>query len=72
LEEFDIAWGKFEQLYVLELMLIETDARRYISKAIDLEKELTTIEVKEKIGGKYFIQNDEYTNVRRKLCKIIT
>lgn len=72
MEEFDIAWGKFEQLYVLELMLIETDARRYISKAIDLEKELTTIEVKEKIGGKYFIQNDEYTNVRRKLCKIIT
>jgi len=30
LQEFDYAWAKFEELYVLELMLIETDARRYI------------------------------------------
>ena len=36
-------------------MLIETDARRYISKAIELEKELTNIEIKEKMGGKFFI-----------------
>ena len=28
------------QLYVLELMLIEADARRFISDAIEIEKEL--------------------------------
>lgn len=31
LEDFDFNWARFEQLYVLELMLIETDARRYIA-----------------------------------------
>jgi len=53
-------------------MLIETDARRYISKAIDLEKELTSIEIREKIKGKIFVVNDDYTNLRRKMCKIIS
>jgi hypothetical protein len=35
----------------MELMLIEEDARRYITDAIDLEKELMLIEVKEKAKG---------------------
>lgn len=30
LEEFDINWVEYEKLYVIELMLIEQDARRYI------------------------------------------
>lgn len=42
-------------MYVLELMLIETDARRYIQKAIDIEKELTSIEIMEKLKGKVFV-----------------
>ena len=33
-------------------MLIETDARRFISRAIEIEKELTSIEIREKIRGK--------------------
>ena len=37
---------------MLELMLIETDARRYIQKAIAIEKDLTSIEVREKLKGK--------------------
>jgi len=53
-------------------MLIENDARRYVSKAIELEKELTSIEIREKIKGKILMVNDEYTNVRRKLCKVLS
>ena len=30
LEEFDTNWVEYEKLYVIELMLIEQDARRYI------------------------------------------
>ena len=36
-------------------MLIETDARRYISKAIEIETELTSIEIREKLKGKIFV-----------------
>ena len=53
-------------------MLIEKDARRYIQKAIDIEKDIKSIEVREKLKGKHFILNDEYTNLRKKLCKIIS
>ena len=41
LQEFDNTWVAYEQIYVLELMLIESDARRFITEAIDTEKELT-------------------------------
>lgn len=41
LEEFDQTWVAYEQIYVLELMLIEADARRFITDAIENEKELT-------------------------------
>jgi len=40
LEEFDMTWVAYEQIYVLELMLIEADARRFITEAIENEKEL--------------------------------
>ena len=40
LEEFDQTWVSYEQVYVLELMLIEADARRFITEAIDTDKEL--------------------------------
>lgn len=40
LEEFDQTWVAYEQIYVLELMLIEADARRFITEAIETEKEL--------------------------------
>jgi len=46
-------------LYVMELMLIETDARRYISEAIKIEKELGSMEVWEKIRGKFLMNNEE-------------
>ena len=39
LQEFDHTWVAYEQIYVLELMLIEADARRFITEAIENEKE---------------------------------
>lgn len=40
LEEFDQTWVSYEQIYVLELMLIEADARRFITEAIESERDL--------------------------------
>lgn len=37
---------------MLELMLIEADARRYITEAIESEKDLAQIEMKEKSKGR--------------------
>ncbi len=37
LQEFDHTWVAYEQIYVLELMLIEADARRFITEAIENE-----------------------------------
>ena len=58
LEDFDASWCKFEQLYVLELMLIETDARRFITKSIECEKELEEIELSEKQKGRILVITD--------------
>lgn len=62
LEEFDKYWVTFEQLYVFELMLIEADARRFITDAINLEKELLEIEKKEKSKGKIFFDSETYNS----------
>ena len=53
-------------------MLIETDARRYIQKAIEVESELTSIEIREKLKGKIYVQNEEYAKLRKQLCRIIS
>ena len=55
LEEFDQTWVAYEQIYVLELMLIEADARRFITDAIQFEKELSQIEVREKSRGRIVV-----------------
>ena len=57
LEEFDATWVAYEQIYVLELMLIEADARRYITEAIEAEKELSQIEIKEKSRGRIVVDS---------------
>lgn len=61
LEEFDKTWVGYEQIYVLELMLIEADARRFITDAIESEKELSLIEIKEKSRGRIVVDSHEYT-----------
>jgi hypothetical protein len=60
LEDFDKQWSKFEQVrsiylpqsYVFELMVIESDARRYVVEAIKAENELAELEKKESSKGK--------------------
>ena len=49
----------------MELMLIEKDARRFISNAIEIEKQLTSIEIREKIKGKILVVNEDYTALRK-------
>ena len=41
LSQFDETWVGYEQIYVLELMLIEADARLFVTEAIEVDKELT-------------------------------
>ncbi len=55
----------FKQLYVTELMIIETDARKQISKAIEIEKELQSIEIREKMKGHILVNNEDYHTLRK-------
>jgi len=71
LEAFDKYWVTFEQLYVFELMLIEADARRYITKAVEIEKDIAALEQKEKSKGRIFLDSKEYNNARKELVKVI-
>lgn len=44
--------------------MIEADARRFISEAIELEREMILIEVREKARGKNVVESEEYRNIR--------
>ena len=69
LEEFDHSWVSYEQIYVLELMFIEADARLFITEAIESEKELSQIEKKEKSRGRIVVDTVEQSSMRAKLVK---
>lgn len=71
LEEFDENWVEYEKLYVIELMLIEQDARRFIQEAIDIEKEITSAEVRERAKGKIMVECTDYNKNRKKLVEIV-
>jgi len=71
LEQFDQTWVGYEQIYVLELMLIEADARLFITEAIEADKELTQIEQREKARGRIVVDTAEYTEKRAKLIQIL-
>lgn len=71
LEEFDQTWVAYEQIYVLELMLIEADARRFITDAIQFEKELTQIEAREKSRGRIVVDTQEYAQKRGKVIQVL-
>lgn len=53
-------------------MLIEADARKFITDAIDIEKELAAYEKKEKSKGRIVLDSLEYNKCRGKLTKIIS
>jgi hypothetical protein len=50
-------------------MLIEQDARRFIQEAIDIEKEITSAEVRER--GKIMVECTDYNKNRKKLVEIV-
>ena len=61
----------YEQIYVLELMLIEADARLLITEAIDLDKDLSQIEQKEKSRGRIQVDTVDYAKMRSRLVKAL-
>ena len=69
--EFDLSWSTFERIYVMELMNIEVQARSLIAKAIEAEKELTSVEIREKMRGKILLNSEDYLSTRAKLCEIV-
>ena len=52
-------------------MLIEADARRFITEAIETEKDLSLIEQKEKSRGRIVVDTPEYIGKRTKLIQIL-
>lgn len=71
LEEFDANWVKYEKLYVVELMLIEQDARRFVQEAIDIERELSSAEVRERAKGKIMVENTDHNKNRKRFVDIL-
>jgi hypothetical protein len=71
LKEFDVYWVDFEKYYVKELMSIEEDARKCITDAIEIEKKMVMLEIREKAKGRLVLDCDEYNELREKLVKII-
>lgn len=53
-------------------MSIEVQARSLIAKAIEAEKCLTSVEIREKMKGKILINCEDYLSTRAKLCEIIS
>jgi hypothetical protein len=49
-------------------MSIEANARRYISNAIELDKQLTSIEIREKLKGKILVTCEEYIQLKIKVA----
>ena len=52
-------------------MLIEADARRFITEAIETDKDLAAIEQKEKARGRIVVGTPEYSEKRAKLVTIL-
>lgn len=67
LRNFDVAWITYEQYYVYELMVIETDSRRFIINSIKIEKELQRFEEKSNLRGEDLINNPAYNAKREEL-----
>jgi len=54
------------------LIFIENESRRYITQAIEVEKELTTFEVRARCRGKILLDSEDYNKMRNKLVNIIS
>lgn len=61
----------FYQKYINELILIENESRRFITQAIELEKDLMTFETRAKFRGMILLDNEEYNKIRTKLVNLL-
>ena len=52
-------------------MLIEADARMLITEAIEIEKQLSAVEQREKGRGRIVVDTAEYTQLRAKFIKTL-
>lgn len=52
-------------------MDIEVKARSLIAKAIEAEKCLNSVEIREKMKGRILINCEDYMAMRRNLCSLI-
>ena len=71
LEIYDLNWAEYEKLYVKELMSIEAEARKYITDAIDIEKKINMLEIREKARGRILLDSEEYDKMRTLLSNQI-
>ena len=54
------------------MIFIENESRRYITQAIEIEKELTSFEVRAKCRGKILLDSEEYNKMRYKIVDLIS
>ena len=57
--------------YINELIDIENKSRRFITQAIEIQKELVLYEVRAKAKGKILIESNDYNKIRKRLVNII-
>lgn len=65
--KFEHCWTTYEQYYVYELMVIESDARRFIIEAIELGEQLNEIEKALSEIDCNIQNNRQYNETREKL-----
>ena len=69
--EFDNLWVEFEQLYVHELMAIESDARRYIEEVIQHEQDLSALELLYKENSRSMLDSTEVLEIKSKFIQVV-
>jgi len=70
LRAFDKSWTCFEKIYVLELILIDKDARRYVLQGIELDNKLRTYEISETLKGNIYVHSPTYNLLRKKFITL--
>eukprot|EP00826_Nyctotherus_ovalis_P016417 TRINITY_DN1474_c0_g2_i4.p1 TRINITY_DN1474_c0_g2~~TRINITY_DN1474_c0_g2_i4.p1 ORF type:complete len:463 (-),score=158.61 TRINITY_DN1474_c0_g2_i4:150-1538(-) len=70
IKEFDRRWARFEKIYVLELILIDKDARRFVLQAIELDSKMRACEISESLKGSVSVNTAVYDLLRRKFVAL--
>ena len=68
---FDKSYSDFEQFYIYELMVIERDARRFVSEAICVEQQMQLMEAKLVQRGENVYENEAYNELRSEFIGLL-